>query len=102
MSQMAQKQLYELVNICIWYCPQCFAEEQDGDANFCTQCSRDLREFQTVCKTCGTGRHLWMQHEKDPKRDKGCPVCGTEYEHFTHPELFPALSLVPAALPYPA
>ncbi len=99
MEQIVKKELYHIYNVCTWYCPHCFAEVQDGDANFCTQCRHDLRELQTVCKKCGTGRHLWMQDERDPNRDKCCPVCGTTYEHFTHPELFPALSFDYVAVP---
>lgn len=92
-------QRYEIHNIFTWYCPHCFAEVSYGDANFCTQCGHDLREFQTVCKSCGHGRHLWMQHENDPERDKCCPMCGTAYERFTHPDVFPAMSFGPEAVP---
>lgn len=46
--------------------PECRYEDHEVDANFCSACALDLREYQHVC-VCGF--HSLSQ-------GKYCPMCG--------------------------
>lgn len=94
------KQLYEKFLNITGYCPDCFTEIFSVDANFCVECRRDLREFQTVCEGCGNGIHAWM-YERG--RHKYCGHCGTEYKkHAMSPYEALSLSWDYEMIPYPA
>lgn len=94
------KQLYEKYLDITGYCPDCFTEITSPEANFCTHCRRDIREFQTICKACGKGIHAWM-YERG--LINGCGHCGKEYkEHPMSPYEKLSLSWKQELIPCPA